>query len=117
MKLDQKQSVGMFRMGWVFDYPAMENYLGPLYSTGGSSNYYGYSNPAFDKFLAAGDRAETLEEAITFYQQAEDVLARDLPVLPMRFGRNNYGHSTRVRNVDIDVFFSVDLMKLEIAAP
>jgi peptide/nickel transport system substrate-binding protein/oligopeptide transport system substrate-binding protein len=117
IKLEQKQSVGMFRLGWVFDYPAMENYLGPLYSTGGSSNYYGYSNPEFDRLLAAGDRASSPEEAIKYYQQAEDVLARDLPVLPMRFGRNNFGHSTRVRNVEIDPFFSVDLMKLELAAP
>ena len=54
-KLEQKQPVGAFRMGWIFDYPAMENYLGPLYSTHGSSNYYGYSNPEFDKLLAEGD--------------------------------------------------------------
>ena len=116
-KLEQKQSVGMFRMGWVFDYPAMENYLGPLYSTGGSSNYYGYSNPEFDKLVATGDRAHSPEEAIALYQKAEDLLARDLPVLPMRFGLNNFGHSTRVRNVQIDAFFSVDLMKLEMTAP
>ena len=44
-------------MGWVLDYPSMENYLGPLYSTTGSSNYYGYSNPEFDTLVAEGAAA------------------------------------------------------------
>ncbi len=44
-KVEAKQNVGLFRMGWVMDYPSMENYLGPIFTTNGSSNYYGYSNP------------------------------------------------------------------------
>jgi peptide/nickel transport system substrate-binding protein/oligopeptide transport system substrate-binding protein len=115
--VEKKQPVGMFRMGWIFDYPAMENYLGPLYTTSGSSNYYGYSNREFDRLVAEGDRAATPEEATRFYQQAEDLLARDLPVIPMRFERNNYGHSTRVRSVQMDLFRRVVLSQLEAAAP
>jgi oligopeptide transport system substrate-binding protein len=103
-------------MGWIFDYPALENYLGPLYSTHGSSNYYGYSNPEFDRLLAEGDRAATPEAATPIYQQAEDLLARDLPVLPLRFAKTNFGHSPRVANVAIDLFRHVKLLELT-AAP
>src|SRR4029079_3387786 len=60
-KVEHKQPVGMFRMGWVFDYPIMENYLGPLCTTHGSSNYYGYSKPEFDALVADGDKATTPE--------------------------------------------------------
>lgn len=112
-KVEKKQPVGMFRMGWVMDYPSMENYLGPLYTTTGSSNYYGYSNPAFDKLVAQGAAAATEEEAIAKYQQAEDLLAKDMPVLPMRYGQNNFGHSTKVKNVEIDLFNRVNLLKIE----
>jgi len=111
--VEKKQPVGMFRMGWVFDYPAMENYLGPLYTTTGSSNYYGYSNPEFDRLVAQGDRASTPEDATRFYQQAEDILARDMPVIPLRFDRNNSGHSTRVKSVEMDLFRRVVLSRLE----
>ena len=47
--------------GWAgsMDYPSMENYLGPLYSTNGSSNYYGYSNPEFDSLVDEGRRRPT----------------------------------------------------------
>jgi peptide/nickel transport system substrate-binding protein/oligopeptide transport system substrate-binding protein len=115
-KAERKEPMGMFRMGWVFDYPAMENYLGPLYSTHGSSNYYGYSNPEFDRLLAEGDRAATPEAATPLYQKAEDLLARDLPVLPLRFARQPFGHSPRVANVEVDLFRHVKLLELT-AAP
>ncbi len=112
-KVKKKESVGTFRMGWVMDYPSMENYLGPLYSTGGSSNYYGYSNPDFDKLVQEGREAKSSDEAIAKWQQAEDILAKDLPVMPLRFGQNNYGISEKVKNVEIDLFNRVDLTKIE----
>ncbi|GIJ80899.1 peptide/nickel transport system substrate-binding protein/oligopeptide transport system substrate-binding protein [Micromonospora phaseoli] len=112
-KVKAKQPVGLFRMGWIMDYPSMENYLGPLYSTNGSSNYYGYSNPDFDRLLAEGASAPSEEEAIKKYQEAEDLLAEDLPVVPLRFGQNNFGHSTKVQNVEMDLFDRIDLIKIE----
>ncbi|MEV6969337.1 ABC transporter substrate-binding protein [Hamadaea sp. NPDC051192] len=112
-KVEKKQEVGMFRMGWIMDYPSMENYLGPLYSTNGSSNYYGYSNSEFDKLVQEGREASSSDAAIQKWQQAEDLLAKDMPVLPLRFGQNNYGISTKVKNVEIDLFNRVDLLKIE----
>jgi oligopeptide transport system substrate-binding protein len=112
-KVKAKQSVGAFRMGWVMDYPSMEDYLGPLYSTSGSSNYYGYSNPQFDKLVQEGREAKTPEQAIAKWQAAEDILAKDIPVLPLRFGQNSYGISTKVKNVEIDLYNRVDLTKIE----
>ena len=116
-KLEKKEPVGLFRMGWIFDYPAMENYLGPLYTTSGSSNYYGYSNRQFDDLVAQGDRAATPAEATRFYQQAEDILVRDMPVIPLRYEQNNFGHSTRVKNVGMNLFFQVELLDLEANTP
>jgi peptide/nickel transport system substrate-binding protein/oligopeptide transport system substrate-binding protein len=95
------------------DYPSMENYLGPLYTTHGSSNFYGYSNPEFDKLVTQGQSAATPADAIAKYQAAEDILAKDMPVLPMRFGQNNFGHSTKVQDVKMDLFSRVDLNQIE----
>ncbi|MFB9237352.1 ABC transporter substrate-binding protein [Plantactinospora siamensis] len=115
-KVEKKQPVGLFRMGWVMDYPSMEDYLGPLYSTGGSSNYYGYSNPQFDKLVKEGSAAPSQAAAIKKYQQAEDILAKDMPVVPLRFGQNTYGYSTKVKNVEVDLFSRVNLLKIESAS-
>ncbi|MEU6207604.1 ABC transporter substrate-binding protein [Micromonospora musae] len=115
-KVEKKQPVGMFRLGWVMDYPSMEDYLGPLYSTNGSSNYYGYSNKEFDRLVKEGSAAPTQEEAIKKYQQAEDILAKDMPVIPLRFGENVFGHSSKVKSVEMDLFQRVNLMKVEAAS-
>jgi len=113
-KVEKKQPVGLIRLAWTMDYPLMENFLGPLYATDGSSNYYGYSNPTFDSLVKQGSVAPSPAEAITKWRAAEDILAKDMPVIPLRFGQNVYGHSERVKNVDVDLFSKVDIYKIEI---
>jgi oligopeptide transport system substrate-binding protein len=115
-KVRAKQPVGMFRLGWVMDYPSLGNYLGPLYSTNGSSNYYGYSNPQFDQLVKEGDTAATPEEAIAKYQAAEDILVKDMPVIPLRFGADNAGISTRIKNFDLDAFSRTVLSDIEVTS-
>src|SRR3954468_11400512 len=113
-KVEKKSPVGLIRLGWLMDYPLMENYLGPLYGTNGSSNYYGYSNPTFDSLVKKGSEAKTPEDSIKLWQQAEDILAKDMPVIPLRFGQNVYGHSEMVSNVEVDLFQKVDLYKITV---
>jgi oligopeptide transport system substrate-binding protein len=116
-KLERKAAgVGMFRLGWVMDYPSMEDYLNPLYSTRGGSNYYGYSNPQFDDLVARGSQQPTLDGATKLYQQAEDILAKDMPVIPLRFGRNNFVYSTNVAHVAVDLYGYVDLTQVTTSA-
>lgn len=90
---DDAKFTGPFRLGWGPDYAVVETYLGPLYSTNGSSNNSRYSNPAFDALIDQGNGAATLDEGIKFYNQAEDLVLEDMPVLPMWFGMvtNVYG--------------------------
>ena len=114
-KVEKKDSVGLIRLGWLMDYPLMEDYLGPLYTTDGSSNYYGYSNPAFDDLVRQGDDAATTAQAEKLWGQAEAILAQDMPVIPLRFGQNVFGHSAKVTNVSMDLFQKVDIYKIELA--
>jgi peptide/nickel transport system substrate-binding protein/oligopeptide transport system substrate-binding protein len=115
-KVEKKQPVGMFRLGWSMDYPSMEDYLSPLYSTHGSANYYGYSNAQFDRLVQQGSEQQTEAAAIGYYQQAENILARDMPVIPLRFKQNNYVFSTRVSNVGVDLFSYLDLIDITTSA-
>jgi peptide/nickel transport system substrate-binding protein/oligopeptide transport system substrate-binding protein len=103
-KLDGQEPVGIVRLGWVMDYPSIESYLAPVYSTDGSANVYGYSNPEFDALVATAA-----------YQQAEAILARDLPVIPLGFGQHAIGHSPRVGNLAVTRFDHLDLTTLDLA--
>ena len=93
-----------FRAGWQMDYPALENFLAPLYAKGAGSNDSHYDNPAFDALLKKGDTAKTLEESIANFQDAERLLVADMPSIPLWYSNTTGGYSTKVSNVKFDVF-------------
>ncbi len=115
---DAKGYTGPFRLGWSMDYPSPQNYLEPLYSTQATapvgSNSMFYSNPEFDELVAQGNAAETNEEAIEFYHQAEDLLLEDMPIIPMDFRKELFVWSDKVDNVTVDLFGRVDVAKVTV---
>ena len=117
-KADAKGFTGPFRLGWAMDYPSPQNYLEPLYSTAAlppnGSNATFYSNPAFDEKVAEGNAAETSEEAIELYQEAEDILLEDMPVAPIYFGKGQFVTSERAKNVKVDAFGNVVLEQVTV---
>lgn len=105
---DEQGMTGPFRLGWSMDYPSPENFLGPLFTTSAQppagSNSTFYANPEFDSLVSAGNQAATNEEAIALYQQADDLLLNDLPMMPIFFGFSQGGHSENVDNVGFSPF-------------
>ncbi|MGW6915787.1 peptide ABC transporter substrate-binding protein [Kitasatospora sp. NPDC054939] len=102
--ITKRQLNGAFRTGWVQDYPLNANFLADVYRTGAASNDTGYSSPQFDQLATQADQAPSLNDTITGYQQAEAVLAQDMPAIPLWYYRTNSGYSTRVQNVTFDSF-------------
>ncbi len=88
-----------FRTGWQADYPGLYNFLGPLYATGAGSNDGDYSSADFDSLLAEGISATDPAEANDLFQQAQQVLLADLPVIPLWYSNVNGGYGTSVSNV------------------
>ncbi|MBP0449444.1 ABC transporter substrate-binding protein [Kitasatospora sp. RG8] len=95
---------GMFRTGWVQDYPLNANFLADVYRTGAASNDFGYSSAQFDKLSTQADQADSVQGSVTGYQQAEAVLATDMPAIPLWYYRTNSGYSSNVQNVAFDSF-------------
>jgi oligopeptide transport system substrate-binding protein len=115
---DEKGFTGPFRLGWSMDYPSPQNYLEPLFSTSAlppaGSNSAFYSNPEFDELLKQGNSASSNEEAIELYQQAEDILLQDMPIIPMFFEVEQALHSENVSDVVIDVFGDIDVARVTV---
>ncbi|WP_432157694.1 peptide ABC transporter substrate-binding protein [Streptomyces sp. bgisy153] len=96
---DKKLQAG-FRMAWSMDYPNMENYLRPIFSKvaiDNGSNYAGYVNEEFEKLIAAADKAPSEAESTKLYQQADDVLLKDMPYIPVYFYTLNAAHSDKIK--------------------
>lgn len=105
---EEQGMTGPFRLGWSMDYPSPENFLGPLFTSAGlppaGSNYPFYSNPEVERLVAEANAAPTNEEAVALYQQADDIVLTELPVMPIFFSVSQGGHSENVDNVQFSPF-------------
>lgn len=88
-----------FRTGWQADYPGLFNFLGPLYATDAGANDGGYSSPEFDALLQKGNTAADTATANGFFQQAQEVLLKDLPAIPLWYSNVTGGYAEGVNNV------------------
>jgi oligopeptide transport system substrate-binding protein len=113
-QIGERKMKGMFRTGWQMDYPSIENFLAPIFKTGASSNDGDYANPAFDKLLAEAAAEQDPAAANTKYQQAEALLATDMPAIPMWYGKTTMGWSDKVTGVKITAFGTIDFTSVAV---
>jgi oligopeptide transport system substrate-binding protein len=88
-----------FRAGWQGDYPSMIEFLAPLFATGAGSNDVGYSSREFDAAIAAAEAAPNLQQADVLANDAQRILVRDMPVVPLWDYISAVGWSSEVNNV------------------
>jgi oligopeptide transport system substrate-binding protein len=103
-EITDRKMTGLFRTGWQMDYPSIENFLGPLYGTGAGSNDSDYSSPAFDRKLNEAAAAKTPQDANKLYQDAEQILADGMPVIPLWFSKLQAGWSTHITSIQFTPF-------------
>ncbi|WP_423923144.1 peptide ABC transporter substrate-binding protein [Frigoribacterium sp. 2-23] len=90
---------GAFRSGWQADYPSLYNFLAPLYQTGAGSNYGDYTSKEFDSLLKEGGQATSVDDANKKFQQAQEVLLKDMPVVPLWYSNVTGVWADTVNNV------------------
>lgn len=71
----------LFNYGWCADYPDPENFADVLFHSGSTQNAGNYSNPALDALLEAARIERDVTKRIEMYQQAEQMIVDDAPVL------------------------------------
>ncbi|MCX4627784.1 MULTISPECIES: peptide ABC transporter substrate-binding protein [unclassified Streptomyces] len=108
---------GAFRMAWSMDYPAAENYLRPIFSKvaiENGSNYGHYVNEAFEAKLAEADKATDAAAGQKLYQEADDIIIKDLPYIPVFTYMSSSAYSKTVKNVEVDAQGRMDLANVEL---
>lgn len=106
------------RLGWVADYPIMDNFLYPLFHSDslGGDNKSGYSNPEVDKLIMDARGTINADERIAKMQQADAIIGADLPVIPLMFYTHTLVGSSRVKNLYIDPQKKASLARAELNA-
>ncbi|WP_310619976.1 peptide ABC transporter substrate-binding protein [Flexibacterium corallicola] len=90
----QNQNFDLGRAGWCGDYNEASTFLDTLRSTSGMNDSK-YNSADYDKLL---DAAKTAEDAQPLYTQAEELLAADMPIIPIYHYTEGYMFQTSLKN-------------------
>ena len=83
----EKGEFSFWRLGWIADYPSMDNFIYPMFYSkeAGNNNVTFYNNPKVDQMLLKA-RAETdTAKRDQMYTQIEKVILADAPEIPIYF--------------------------------
>ncbi|MCL2888986.1 MAG: ABC transporter substrate-binding protein [Eggerthellaceae bacterium] len=86
------------RLGWIADYPIMDNFLYPLFYTGTGDNRSQYSNTEVDSKIIAARAITNTNSRIKMYQEVDDILGKTAVVAPVMFYCHHHVGSDRLKN-------------------
>lgn len=84
------------RRGWIGDYLDPYTFL-ELFISGSGNNNTGWSNSKYDELMRKSTSAATREERYEYFQQAEEILLNEVPILPIYNYTTNYLLSEHVK--------------------
>ncbi|WP_329040340.1 ABC transporter substrate-binding protein [Streptomyces sp. NBC_00178] len=103
-QVSTQKLTGAWRAGWQMDYPLIQNFLQPLYYTNAPSNDGKWSNDEFDGLVNKANAETDKAKAVSTFQDAEKILAEQMPVIPLWYQNGSAGYSDSVENVALNVF-------------
>jgi oligopeptide transport system substrate-binding protein len=92
--------VQMFDSGWIMDYPDPENIFDLLFFSQSRQNNSRYSNPEYDNIVTQARTELDPEKRSALYRQANQILIRDMPWIPLFFGANHVVVKPYVKNYE-----------------
>ena len=105
------------RLGWIADYPIMDNFLYPLFHSDsiGGDNRSGYSNVDVDNMINEARATVDDKERIAKMQEADAKIASDMPVIPIMFYTHTTAGSDRIKSFYMDAQKHAYLNQAELA--
>jgi oligopeptide transport system substrate-binding protein len=79
----------IFLLSWIGDYLDPATFL-KIMRTGDGNNRTGFANPAYDALIAQANQQSSLDQRYALLAQAEAILMREVPILPITWSRNMY---------------------------
>ncbi|WP_319463860.1 ABC transporter substrate-binding protein [Micromonospora sp. RTP1Z1] len=112
--INAHKMTGAYRAGWQQDYPDVENWVNPLYVTGGSSNDGQYSNPKVDALAKEASSAPSIDESHKKFAEAVKIIDEDVPSMPIYFGGQQSGRSDKIKKMELNNVGELDITSVEL---
>lgn len=101
-KYIQSPSMQMYRYVWYMDIPDPDNILAVLFGSGSKVNYMRYHNREVDKALAEGRLMFNSTERAKIYQNIEDAIVRELPIIPLIHFNIDQAYQSDVNGMELN---------------
>ena len=93
---DNKQ---VFRSGWIADYHDPLNYL-ELFHSQSHFNFYAFNQPDYDQLVEQLRVSHSADDQARLIQQAEEILAKQIPVIPLYHYVSRHLVNTHIKGFD-----------------
>ena len=102
------------RAGWIADYNDAQNFLFLSQTSTKQQNYAKFSNPEYDKLMDQASVTGDVQKRAGLLEQAETILLKELPVLPIYFYVSKNLVSTKVKGWEDNPFNVVYVRNLSL---
>jgi oligopeptide transport system substrate-binding protein len=76
----------IFRLGWSADFPHPQNFLNDLLGCGSGNNNSGYCSDEAQALMAEAAVSPELADQVALYNQAQEIIMADSPMITVRWG-------------------------------
>jgi len=112
-QLGENSKPGLFRMGWIADYPSMDNFIYLFTTDGGKyGSYSRYSNPQVDKLYQQARGTVDDTQRYNLYNEAQKLILTDAPCIPVYTYRDFRVTNNRIGGFSYNAYMLVDMWKV-----
>jgi len=90
------------RLGWIADYPTMDNFLYPNFFSTADNNYSKWVSTDFDSKIEAARQIVDDDERRTAYREINQIVGDDMPVIPLMWYAHNHVGSEKFKSMYYD---------------
>lgn len=104
------------RLGWVADYPIMDNFLNPIFNSTSTDNYSKFASSTVDAAIAKARTITDTNARIAAYQAIDASIGTQLPIIPLMFYKHHHVTSARVHDFVFSSMYLADFTKTWLSA-
>lgn len=107
---------GMYRLGWIAEYPAPDAYLSPLFSSASPDNHSGFSSTQVDNLLERAAATGSPGKRVQLYIDAEKAIMAEIPIVPIGSFLTHWAAHPRVQGFVFDQMGGFDAVGVSLAS-
>jgi len=104
------------RLGWIADYPTMDNFMYPNFYSSADNNYSKYNNPDVDSAIDEARKITDDDQRKAAYRDITKTISKDLPVIPIMFYAHDHVGSERTKTMFYDAQGKAHLYAVELSS-